>query len=285
MEWIERLNKAVNYIEEHLAEEISYEALGQIACCSSYHFQRMFGYMAGTSLSEYIRRRKMSRAAADLQKGENKIIDIALKYGYESPTSFNRAFQSIHGFPPSQAKADGAVFKSFPPVSFQITIKGAVQMDYRVETKEAFRIIGISTPLEKDIEKNFEEVPLLWQKAAMDGTIPHLAGLMNSQPMGILGVSACTEGSEDWRYYIAAASTLPTDSFEEYTVPAATWAIFSGQGTGQSIQELERRIVSEWLPTSGYEYANAPDVEVYLDPNPASTKYEVWIPVVKSTAK
>lgn len=281
MEWIERLNNAVNYIEEHLAAEIDYEALGRIACCSSYHFQRMFGYMAGIPLSEYIRRRKMSRAAADLQKGEDKIIDIALKYGYDSPTAFNRAFQSIHGLPPSQAKTGGVTLKSFPPISFQITIKGAEQMDYRIETKEAFRIIGVSAPLDKDIEKNFEAVPLLWQKAAMDGTIPRLVAMMNSKPMGILGVSACPEGLENWRYYIAAASTLPADGFEEYTVPAATWAIFSGQGTGQSIQELERRIVSEWLPTSGYEYANAPDVEVYLDPNPENTKYEVWIPVVK----
>ncbi len=281
MEWIKRLNNAVNYIEEHLASEIDYEALGRIACCSSYHFQRMFGYMAGIPLSEYIRRRKMSRAAADLQKGENKIIDIALKYGYDSPTAFNRAFQSIHGLPPSQAKTGGVTLKSFPPISFQITIKGAEQMDYRIETKEAFRIIGINAPLDKDIEKNFEAVPLLWQKAAMDGTIPRLVTMMNSKPMGILGVSACPEGLENWRYYIAAASTLPADGFEEYTVPAATWAIFSGQGTGQSIQELERRIVSEWLPTSGYEYANAPDVEVYLDPDPKNTKYEVWIPVAE----
>ncbi|MEL7624481.1 MAG: AraC family transcriptional regulator [Clostridiales bacterium] len=281
MEWIERLNNAVNYIEEHLATEIDYGALGRIACCSSYHFQRMFGYMAGIPLSEYIRRRKMSRAAADLQKGEDKILDIALKYGYDSPTAFNRAFQSIHGLPPSQAKTGGVTLKSFPPISFQITIKGAEQMHYRIETKEAFRIIGISAPLDKDIEKNFEAVPLLWQKAAMDGTISRLAALMNSKPLGILGVSACPEGLENWRYYIAAASTWPADGFEEYTVPAATWAIFSGQGTGQSIQELERRIVSEWLPTSGYEYANAPDVEVYLDSNPENTKYEVWIPVVK----
>jgi AraC family transcriptional regulator len=281
MEWIERLNKAIAYIEENLNGEIDYEELGRLACCSPYHFQRMFGYMAGMPLSEYIRRRRMSRAAADLQRGGEKIIDIATKYGYESPTAFNRAFQSVHGFAPSQARAAGQTLKAFPPISFQITIKGAAQMDYRIEKKDAFRIIGISAPLEADIEKNFETVPALWGKAAQDGTIPRLCERMNSQPMGVLGVSACNESAENWRYYIAVASTSDAESFEEYTVPAFTWAIFPGEGTGISIQQLEQRIVTEWLPTSGYEYANGPDVEVYLDPNPENTKYEVWIPVVK----
>lgn len=245
MKWIERLNGAVNYIEEHLTEEIDYESLARIACCSAYHFQRMFGYMAGIPLSEYIRRRKMSRAAADIQGGGEKVVDVALKYGYDSPTAFNRAFQSVHGFPPSQAKFAGVTFKSYPPISFQIAIKGAVQMDYRIEKKEAFRIVGISAPLDNDMEKNFETVPIMWQKAAMDGTIQRLAGMMNSQPMGVLGVSVCNENAEDWRYFIAVASTLAADGLEEFTVPAATWAIFSGQGTAQSVQELERRIVRE----------------------------------------
>lgn len=281
MEWITRLNAALNYIEEHLTDELNYVALGKIACCSSYHFQRMFGYMAGIPLSEYIRRRKMSRAAADLQSGEEKVVDIAVKYGYDSPTAFNRAFQGVHGFAPSQAREEGRTLKSFPPISFQITIKGAVQMDYRIEKRDAFRIVGISAPLEQEIEKNFETVPKLWGKASQDGTIPKLCSMMNAQPKGVLGVSACNETAEQWRYFIAVASNLPADGFEEYMVPAFTWAIFSGQGTGISIQDLEQRIVTEWLPTSGYEYGNGPDVEVYLDPNPENTKYEVWIPVVK----
>ncbi len=281
MEWITRLNAAMGYIEENLTGEIDYEQLGRLAYCSSYHFQRMFGYMAGMPLSEYIRRRRMSRAAADLQSGEHRIVDIALRYGYDSPTAFNRAFQTVHGFAPSQAREQGKTLRSFPPISFQMTIKGAVQMEYRIEKKEAFRIVGISAPLQAEIEQNFETVPKLWGKAAQDGTIARLAQLMNSRPMGVLGVSVCNTEADRWRYYIAVASTAEAGEFEEYTVGAFTWAIFSGQGTGLSIQELERRIVTEWLPTSGYEYASGPDVEVYLDPNPENTAYEVWIPVVK----
>ncbi len=120
MEWMERLNETICYIEEHLTKEIDYERLGQIACCSSYHFQRMFTYMAGIPLSEYIRRRKMSLAAVDLQGKSMKIIDVAGKYGYNSPTAFNRAFQSVHGIAPSAVKNE-----------------------------------GVSVPLNKDIEKNF----------------------------------------------------------------------------------------------------------------------------------
>lgn len=234
MEWVERLNQSMNYIEEHLTGEIDYEQLGRIACCSTYHYQRMFTYMAGITLAEYIRRRKMSLAAVDLQGGDKRIIDIAEKYGYRSPTAFNRAF----------------------------------------------RIIGVSAPLDKEIENNFMVVPKMWQDATINGTIQKLTGMMNTPPMGLLGVSACND-EEQWKYFIAVSSTKTGSEFEEYTVPASTWAIFSGTGTNQSIQELEQRIITEWLPTSGYEYANAPDIEVYLNPDPKNAQYEVWIPVVK----
>lgn len=156
MEWINRLNKTIRYMEEHLTEEIDYEQLAQIACCSPYHFQRMFAYMAEVPLSEYIRRRRMSLAAVDLQDKEAKIIDVAMKYGYTSPTAFNRAFQSVHGIAPSLIRERGTEIKSFPPISFTITIKGVEEMNYRIEQKEAFRIVGVSQPLYSEIEKNFE---------------------------------------------------------------------------------------------------------------------------------
>lgn len=280
MEWIQRFNEAIRYLEEHLTEEIDYGRLGEIACCSSYHFQRMFTYMAGMPLSEYLRRRKMSLAAVDLQGGGTKIIDVAAKYGYSSPTAFNRAFQSVHGVAPSAVRDEGVSIKSFPQLTFSLVVKGAEEMNYRIETKPAFRILGISVPLEKELERNFMAVPKLWETAAQDGTIEQLAGLMNDAPMGLLGVSACGD-TEVWKYFIAVSSTLPEGRFETYHIPAATWAIFPGSGTNVSIQELEQRVVMEWLPTSGYEYGNAPDIEVYLNPDPENAQYELWIPVVK----
>lgn len=281
MDWIHRLNKTIAYLEEHLTDEIDYEQLAQIACCSSYHFQRMFAYMADVPLSEYVRRRRMSRAAVDLQEENAKIIDIALKYGYTSPTAFNRAFQSVHGIAPSLVQ-EKATIKSFPPLSFTITIKGVEELNYRIEKKDAFRIVGVSQPLHKEIEKNFEIVPQMWQKATMDGTLQRFPMMMDSEPKGILGASVCG-CSDDWKYFIAVASTQPVDNgLEEYHVPAFTWAIFSGSGQcPKAIQELEQRIVTEWLPTSGYEYDNGPDIELYLNADPLNAQFEVWIPVIK----
>lgn len=281
MEWIERLNKAINYIEEHLTRDVDYAEAAKAACCSTYHFQRMFAYMAGIPLSEYIRRRKMSLAAVDLQSGDEKIIDIALKYGYASPTAFNRTFQSVQGISPSAARKEGAALRTYPPISFKITVKGVEEMNYRVVEKEGFRIIGVSQPLHKELEQNFMTVPKMWQQAAADGTIGRLAAMMNGQPMGLLGVSACND-EEEWRYYIAVASSMPAgQELEEYYVPASTWAVFPGSGTNISLQELEQRVIREWLPTSGYEYADAPDIEVYLNADPANAQYEVWVSVVK----
>lgn len=280
MEWITQLNETIDYIEAHLTEEVDLDRLAQIACCSTFHYQRMFAYMAGVPLSEYIRRRRMTLATTDLRHGE-KVIDVAAKYGYASPTSFNRAFQGIHGIAPSKVKEPGVSLKSYLPISFKITIKGAEEMDYRIEEKEAIRIVGISQAIAENIEENFAEVPKMWGAAAMDGTIEKLVPLMNQQPLGVLGVSVCND-HEPWRYFIAVASDQEEiGSFESYLIPATTWAIFPGEGTGISIQELESRIFTEWLPNSGYEYANAADIEVYLDPNPENTKYEVWMPIVK----
>lgn len=214
MEWIERFNVAISYIEEHLTEEIDYERLGRIACCSSYHFQRMFTYMAGVPLSEYIRRRKMSLAAVDLQGGNMKIIDVAGKYGYSSPTAFNRAFQTVHGIAPSAVKSEGVSVKSFPPILFKITVKGVEEMNYRIETKDAFRIVGVSVPLDKDIEKNFSVIPQKWQEISTNGTLQRLTGMMDTPPMGVLGVSTCND-TQPWRYYIAVCTSQKKGDLEE----------------------------------------------------------------------
>lgn len=280
MQWIERLNHAIDYIEEHLTEEIDYAQLGKITCCSSYHFQRMFTYMAEVSLSEYIRRRRMSLAAVDIQNRNLKIIDVALKYGYSSPTAFNRAFQSVHGIAPSAVRKQGVSLRSYPPIKFTITVKGVEEMNYRIESKNAFRIVGVSVPLSRELEKNFEVIPSKWQEITENGVLNQLIGMMNSSPMGVLGVCSYNQ-DEPLKYYISVATDQPQKDFEEYIVPAATWAIFSGSGPNQSIQELERRILTEWLPTSGYEYGNGADVEVYINPDPENAQYEIWIPVVQ----
>lgn len=284
MEWLSRLNAAMLYLEEHLEDEIELTSMAQIAYCSPFHFQRMFSYLAEVPLSEYIRRRKMTRAAADLQNGSERIIDIALKYGYDSPTAFNRAFQSVHGIAPSEARRSGAVLKAYLPISFKITIKGEAEMNYRIEKKDAFRIVGVKEHHELNVEENFAQIPAFWAKAVQSGVFAQILGLLNQEPKGILGVSSCMNG-KDFDYYIAAPSDMAVpEGLEEYTVPACTWAIFTCIGPMPSaIQTLQKRIVSEWLPNSGYVYANAPDIEVYFEGNQQAEDYrcEVWLPVEK----
>ncbi|MEA4815733.1 MAG: AraC family transcriptional regulator [Lachnospiraceae bacterium] len=284
MEWIDRLNKAIEYIEDNLDGEINYEYAARIACCSAFHFQRMFGYMAGVPLSEYIRRRRMTLAAFDLQATDIKIIDLAMKYGYDSPTAFNRAFRNIHGTAPSKARLKGMSLKAFSRISFTIFVKGDAQMNYKIEKKEAIRIVGVKKHMDMSIEECFEEVPRLWQKTTQSGEIPQIMSLLNEPPFGLLGVSTCMNG-KDFDYYIAVATDKKTPSgMEEYEIPAGTWAVFECVGSmPQAIQELQKRIVAEWLPTSGYEYANAPDIEVYFEGDIKSPEYrsEVWLPIVK----
>jgi AraC family transcriptional regulator len=284
MEWLERLNSAVNYIEEHLTDKVDIDKLSQIACCSPFHFQRMFSYLAEVPLSEYIRRRKMTRAAFDLQNSNEKVIDIALKYGYDSPTAFNRAFQGVHGIAPSIARQNGIALKAFMPICFQISIKGEMEMNYRIEKKEAFKIVGVKEHYAINVEENFANVPVFWQRTVQSGIIPQICSYMDREPIGVLGVSTCMNGT-DFDYYIAVATNKETPAeLVEYTVPECTWAIFECIGAmPTALQNLQKRIVSEWLPTSGYEYANAPDIEVYFEGNQQADDYrcEAWLPIVK----
>lgn len=158
-------------------------------------------------------------------------------------------------------------------------------MNYRIEKKEAFRVVGLSCPMSKDLEQNFLNIPQTWDKAAESGLLEKLPTMMNTEMDGVLGVCACGEDESQWKYYISVATTQPADDLEEYMIPAATWAIFPGNtGAGsraKAIQDLEQRIVTEWLPTSGYSYASGPDIEVYLDANESNMNFEIWIPVNK----
>ncbi|MEL7569393.1 MAG: AraC family transcriptional regulator [Eubacteriaceae bacterium] len=284
MEWLDRFNEAINYIEQRLDDEIDFEKAANIACCSTYHFQRMFSYIADIPLSEYIRRRRMSKAAIDLQSGDVKIIDIALRYGYDSPTAFNRAFQNIHGIAPSAAKTLGTTLKSFPPISLRITIKGDVEMNYKIEKKEAFKIIGVKKHYSASIEECFASVPIFWQETIKRGLIPKLCLLNNCEPYGVIGLSTCMD-SRNFDYLIAVASDKEYPAnMDEYIVPECTWAVFECIGAmPDAMQNLQKRIVTEWLPSSGYEYANAPDIEVYFEGNQTAADYkcEAWLPIIK----
>ena len=238
----------------------------------------MFSYLTDLPLSEYIRRRRMTKAALDIRSGE-KVIDVALKYGYNSPTAFNRAFRSVHGIAPSEAKREGVSLIACPPLVFSITVKGEEAMNYRIEHHSAFRILGQKTHFTNGIEESFQKVPSIWKEEKEKGIIPRLCELMDGVPDGILGV--CTSAPEkEFDYYIAVASTKPCPhGLSDLLVPESDWAIFECTGPiPQAIQNMQKRIVSEWLPTSGYQYAECPDLERYFAEEDHA---EIWIPVVR----
>lgn len=284
MKWLENLSNAIEYIESNLDKDISIDAAAQIACCSAYYFQRVFTYVAGISLSEYIRRRRMSQAAFELQKSDKKVLDIALKYGYSSPTAFNRAFQSVHGITPVAAKNMGSVLNAYPPIRFSVKIIGGTAMSYRITEKAAMRIVGIRIPLVADMEENQKVVPGFWKKALENNYLPKIIELTNQEPGGILGVTVY-ENPQEIFYYIAASTTeaIPQNMFE-YEIPASTWVIFENDGRfKEDVQNVFKRFYTEWLPFSGYEYAGLPDLEVYpvMPGKPLNGHSEVWIGIKK----
>jgi AraC family transcriptional regulator len=284
MEWLKRLNEAIDYIENNLDGDISYDEAAKIACCSTYYFQRMFSYVAGVPLSDYIRRRRMTKAAFELQTSEAKVMDIGVKYGYVSPTSFNRAFQSVHGVPPSAAHLDGTMLNSYSRIRFSIHVTGDDGMKYRIEAKEAIRVVGIRTPLQEDMEQNQKTVPVFWNKQLKSELFSEVCNLADRDSPSILGITAYQNPQEIY-YYIAAATDKPVpEGMVELVIPAATWVVFECSGHfPESIQTVFQHFLTEWLPFSGYEYAQLPDIEVYPvnQEKSKSDHAEVWIAIKK----
>lgn len=226
----------------------------------------------------------MSQAAFELQKSDKKVLDIALKYGYSSPTAFNRAFQSVHGITPVAAKNMGSVLNAYPPIRFSVKITGGTAMSYRITEKAAMRIVGIRIPLVADMEENQKVVPEFWKKALENNYLPKIIELTNQEPGGILGVTVY-ENPQEIFYYIAASTTeaIPQNMFE-YEIPASTWVIFENDGRfKEDVQNVFKRFYTEWLPFSGYEYAGLPDLEVYpvMPGKPLNGHSEVWIGIKK----
>ena len=284
MEWLKQLSAAIDYIEDHLDSDISYEEAAGIAGCSVFYFQRIFSYVAGISLSEYIRRRRMTQAAFELQRTGAKVIDIALKYGYTSPTSFNRAFQSVHHITPAAARSAGSTLKAYPAIHFTVQVTGGKAMAYYITEKQPMRVVGVRIPLAEDMEENQRMIPGFWKSVSDSGLFDQISALSDRDPGGIMGVSVY-EGPQQFFYYIGASTdTAVPEGMYAVEIPSATWAVFENEGRfKENVQGVFRRFYTEWLPFSGYVYAGLPDIEVYpvCDERPVSGHSEVWIGIRK----
>ena len=284
MEWLKRLGAAIDYIEENLDKEISYKKAADIACCSPYYFQRIFSYVFGISLSEYIRRRKMTQAAFELQRTNSKVIDIALKYGYSSPTSFNRAFQHVHGITPTAAKSMGSTLQAYPSIQFSVKVTGESAMTYHITERQSLHIVGIRISMVKEIEENLKIVPNFWKSVLQSDQFLKICRLSNQKPSKILGISV-EKNPKEIDYYIGVATDISAPlGMYEYEIPAATWVVFENEGhLKEDVQRVFRQFSMEWLPFSGYQYAKLPDMEVYPIYNgyPIYGHSEVWIAISK----
>ena len=285
MDMLDQMNQAMEYIEQHLTEEVDKTQLARIAGCSSYHFTRMFSYMAGVPLTEYIRRRRLTAAAFELQTGDGKVLDIALKYGYDSPTSFHRAFQNLHGVPPTEARKKGTKLKAYPVISFHISIKGEVQMNYKIVEKDEMLLVGNKKKLALvNGDEDFEAISAVWAGLAPQ-TAEKLMELCNNEIEGLVGVSANNNG-ETVEYYIACTTDKQDiPGWDRLQIPATTWAVFESVGAlPHALVHIWKRIFTEWFPSSGYQCAELPTLEIYEDGDNSREDYrcELWLPVVKA---
>lgn len=295
MDWLTKMNSAIDYIESNLTNEIDLNIVAMKACCSSYNFQRMFSFITDISLAEYIRRRRLTQAALELQNTDVKIIDVAVKYGYDSPTSFARAFKLLHRLTPNEAKQAGAKLKAYPKISFQISIKGEKKMDYRIETKEAFDIFGIETVCSLTGEQGYLSPAQLWQECQKNGDYERLLSNAGDLPDFISQDLCKIHGAE--YYYKTGENTFPymlcafasrhsnMDDYKVVHIPAQTYAIFPSEkfkwddDFSNIVTTLQRRFYSEWLPTANYERAEGANFEIY-----GGTKeygyIELWYPII-----
>ena len=302
MDWITGMQKAIDYIEANLTEKIDYEKVATESFSSSYHFQRVFSILCGYTLGEYIRLRRLSLAGAELANGKEKVIDIALKYGYDSPDSFAKAFQKFHGITPSQARADGSMLKSFSRLSIKISLEGGSIMNYRIETKPQFTLLGY--------KKHFEGTPYDELRHKQEGdffitTRAHqwmLKGMANDKLSDYCVITNMNDDGYD--FYIASTTDnwerdnlynskvtgidfMDKFQFEEIIIPERTYAIFETEKQRMPIPEyfdLRKQIAAEWLSNNEYQMINAPEIAVYhwgIIGGYTERTIEIWIPIEK----
>ena len=285
MDWTEGIRRAIDYIEAHLTEEIDPAAVARCAACSSFYFQRVFAALCGMTMGEYIRARRLTLAGSELACSGTRVIDVALKYGYESPESFCRAFSRFHGVAPSEARRTGSRLKSLSRLTVQIALKGGSIMDYRIEEKAAFDILARVETHCIDSERQLNTIPDFWSRSRADGTIDSL--LAHSIEDRIYGVCYGNSyaGNNCFEYGIAArcaADAVAPDGLCRRSIPARTWAVFPCTGPMPgAIQQLWHHICAEFFPSSAYAPTCEMDIEVYSPGDMTAPDYrsEIRVPV------
>lgn len=286
MDWVEGMQRAIDYVEDHITEELDYSTVAAQAYSSSFHFQRAFHILCGYTLGEYIRSRRLTLAGIELLATGHKVLDVALKYGYNSPDSFAKAFTRFHGIPPSSVHKTGVKLNAFSRLSLKLILEGGMTMAYKIETKGAFRLIGIKRRFTGNDEQRFEQERDFWIETRAEQDT--LAVLRDTSDNIWHDVNCRFTDDGCYDHFIAVASTMPCPAgFEEIEVPAQTYVMAETQRAKYPtllLPELRRQIVSGWLPSSGYQLTDGYEIsKTHWYPLGTNQKYiECWMPVEKT---
>ena len=282
---LDRLNQAMEYIEDRLDPRIEAADVARTALTSEYHLRRLFSALAGMPLSEYIRRRRLTFAGAEVLAGDRTLLEIAVRYGYTSTEAFARAFRAMHGVGPGEARRTGAALESQPRLSFRLTVEGSSSMRYRIVEKDEFRVVGrkVRVPL---VHEGMNPAIADFIRGLGQETLGRIEELSDQEPQGILGVSdnldpSRAEGTElDSWHGVVSGAPVP-DDMEALTVPAGTWAVFENSGPfPQALQYLWRDVFTQWFPSNPYRSRPGPEIlRTRLSPDAAQADAELWIPV------
>ncbi|WKA55588.1 AraC family transcriptional regulator [Planococcus shixiaomingii] len=288
MDMLKDLNEAMRYIEEHLDEAIDFGEVAAIAGVSEFHLRKLFSYLSGMTLSSYIRNRRLSQAALDLQQGGERVLDVAVKYGYDSADGFSRAFREWSGMNPSEVK-NSVSLKVFPRLTFQLTIQGGMDMDYRITEKDAFKLVGIKKRVPIVFEGQNPEI-LKMAQSITPAQRDKLLAWRNTDIKTVVNASfnfddGRSEEEGELDHLIGSITTLEEafEGFEVVNVPVGSWAIFEIEGPfPETLQNTWAKIFSEWLPSSHYELVDGPEISFNGDFSDLQKVYsEIWIPVKK----
>lgn len=288
---MELLNQAIASVEDQLAGEVDVCRASRIALMSEHHFRRMFSSLAGMPLSEYVRRRRMTLAAASVVSGREGLQDLAVRFGYSSADAFSRAFKAVHGVGPADARLPGAVLRSQPMLTFAITIEGNTTMNYRIVKKDAFTLAGLRTRIPL-IYEGVNPTAAEFVAQISPAQRERIAGLSDQEPAGGLSVhdaiSPTREEGTELDFYVAAATSRPVpDDLDRLDVPALTWLVVESSGAfPAALQELWPKAFGEWFPANSYQSAPGPEMVVmdFADDAQTHGRYELWIPIEDTAA-
>jgi len=288
MDFIQNLQRAIDYMEDNILEPITYEDVAKRVYMSSYHFHRTFSLLTGITANEYIRNRRLSMAGQEISISDSKVIDIALKYGYDSPESFTKAFSRFHGITPNVARRAGVKLKSFNRLLIKIKLEGGTVMDYRIEKREKFKLLAKVKNFRNESisEEGNTEIPDFWSECRSNGTFDVLKE--NTIKHDFYGACApISKESEHFEYGIGmeySGGNIP-EGYKIWEVKPTLWTVFKCIGEkADCIGETWERIHSEFLPGSEYSMMDDTDFELYSDDVDKEGCFcEIWIPVEKKT--